>query len=78
MTPFASQDFGFHREDRRAPDPASADPAASWALVPQMFRALRPLPSPWEERFGPLKAGVVDDLVVVGQFGQSLDGRVAT
>lgn len=43
-----------------------------------MFRALEPLPAPWEERFGPLRAGAVDDLVVVGQFGQSLDGRVAT
>lgn len=52
--------------------------ADGWAMVPQMFRALRPLPAPWEERFGPLKAGAVDDLVVVGQFGQSLDGRVAT
>jgi riboflavin-specific deaminase-like protein len=78
MTPFASQDFGFHGDDRRAPDRASADLAAGWAMVPEMFRALRPLPSPWEERFGPLKAGAVDDLVVVGQFGQSLDGRVAT
>jgi diaminohydroxyphosphoribosylaminopyrimidine deaminase / 5-amino-6-(5-phosphoribosylamino)uracil reductase len=74
MTPFASQDFGFQGDDRRA----SADPAASWAMVPEMFRALRPLPPPWEERFGPLKSGAVDDLVVVGQFGQSLDGRVAT
>jgi riboflavin-specific deaminase-like protein len=78
MTPFASQDFGFHGDDRRAPDRASADLAASWAMVPEMFRALRALPPPWEERFGPLKAGAVDDLVVVGQFGQSLDGRVAT
>ncbi len=43
-----------------------------------MFRALEPLPAPWEERFGPLRSGAVDDLVVVGQFGQSLDGRVAT
>jgi riboflavin-specific deaminase-like protein len=43
-----------------------------------MFRAQEPLPPPWEERFGPLKTGAVDDLVVVGQFGQSLDGRVAT
>src|SRR6202035_3312609 len=53
----------------------------SWAAVPHMFRALQPrqpLPAPWEERFGPLRAGAVDDLVVVGQFGQSLDGRVAT
>jgi riboflavin-specific deaminase-like protein len=78
MTPFASQDFGFHGDDRRAPDRASADLAASWAMVPEMFRARRALPPPWEERFGPLKAGAVDDLVVVGQFGQSLDGRVAT
>jgi riboflavin-specific deaminase-like protein len=78
MTPFASQDFGFQGDDRRAPDRASADPAASWAMVPEMFRAHRPLPPPWEERFGPLKSGAVDDLVVVGQFGQSLDGRVAT
>jgi riboflavin-specific deaminase-like protein len=47
-------------------------------MGPDMFRARRALPPPWEERFGPLKAGAVDDLVVVGQFGQSLDGRVAT
>ena len=74
MTPFASQDFGFHGAADRAP----ADLADTWAMVPEMFRALRPLPPPWEERFGPLKSGAVDDLVVVGQFGQSLDGRVAT
>jgi riboflavin-specific deaminase-like protein len=43
-----------------------------------LFRTLQPLPAPWEERFGPLKSGAVDGLVVVGQFGQSLDGRVAT
>jgi riboflavin-specific deaminase-like protein len=36
------------------------------------------LPQPWEDIFGPLRAGRVDDLVVVGQIGQSLDGRVAT
>jgi riboflavin-specific deaminase-like protein len=28
--------------------------------------------------FAPLRAGTVDDLVVVGQIGQSLDGRTAT
>jgi riboflavin-specific deaminase-like protein len=28
--------------------------------------------------FGPLRTGRVDDLVVVGQIGQSLDGRIAT
>ena len=31
---------------------------------------------PWAEIFGPLRAGT--DLVVVGQIGQSLDGRIAT
>src|SRR5262249_32355080 len=30
------------------------------------------------EMFGPLQKGVVDDLVIVGQIGQSLDGRIAT
>jgi diaminohydroxyphosphoribosylaminopyrimidine deaminase / 5-amino-6-(5-phosphoribosylamino)uracil reductase len=50
----------------------------SWAVVPQAFRAGALLPSPWEELFGPLRAGAVDDLVVVGQVGQSLDGRIAT
>ena len=78
MTPFASQGFGFQADDCRAADRDSPDAADAWAMVPQMFRALRPLPAPWEERFGPLKTGAVDDLVVVGQFGQSLDGRVAT
>ena len=34
--------------------------------------------SKWEGIFGPLRAGQVDDLVVVGQIGQSLDGRAAT
>ena len=37
-----------------------------------------PLPQPWGELFGPLRTGATDDLVVVGQIGQSLDGRIAT
>jgi riboflavin-specific deaminase-like protein len=78
MAPFPAQDFGFPGDDLLAPGRAAVGTADSWCDVPQMFRALRPLPPPWEERFGPLKAGAVDDLVVVGQFGQSLDGRVAT
>jgi riboflavin-specific deaminase-like protein len=50
-----------------------------WEKVPTLFRASDAvLPSPWEERFGPLRRGVVDDLVVVGQIGQSIDGRIAT
>lgn len=79
MTGFQAQDFGFSADGRVRRDRAdAADPADSWACVPQMFRAQEPLPPPWEERFGPLRRGAVDDLVVVGQFGQSLDGRVAT
>jgi diaminohydroxyphosphoribosylaminopyrimidine deaminase / 5-amino-6-(5-phosphoribosylamino)uracil reductase len=51
----------------------------SWAFVPESFRSMAvPLPVPWEAVFGPLRAGTVDDMVVVGQLGQSLDGRVAT
>ena len=36
------------------------------------------LPQVWADLFGPLRQGAVDDLVVVGQVGQSLDGRLAT
>ena len=51
----------------------------SWAPIPEAFRALTfPLPRPWEGLFGPLRHGRIDDLVVVAQIGQSLDGRVAT
>jgi riboflavin-specific deaminase-like protein len=50
-----------------------------WADVPALFRrAALPLSAPWEEIFGPLRIGKVDDLVIVGQIGQSLDGRMAT
>src|SRR3974390_922272 len=73
MTQFQAEDFGFAADDR-----GRADAPDSWCPVPQRFRAQKPLPSPGEELFGPLKTGAVDDLVVVGQFGQSLDGRVAT
>ncbi len=34
--------------------------------------------SRWDRIFGPLRSGQVDDLLVVGQIGQSLDGRAAT
>jgi diaminohydroxyphosphoribosylaminopyrimidine deaminase / 5-amino-6-(5-phosphoribosylamino)uracil reductase len=53
--------------------------AASWADVPKVFRELNgKLPMPWQEIFGPLRQGIRDDLVVVGQFGQSIDARIAT
>jgi riboflavin-specific deaminase-like protein len=50
-----------------------------WDEVPRMFRAANgPLPPPWQELFGPLRQGRADGLVVVGQFGQSIDARIAT
>jgi riboflavin-specific deaminase-like protein len=50
-----------------------------WAEFAQFFRdPARPLAPPWAELFGPLRTGTVDDLVVIGQIGQSLDGRIAT
>jgi riboflavin-specific deaminase-like protein len=50
----------------------------SWPAIPQRFRTAGPLPAPWRAIFGPLRKGIVDDLVVVGQFGQSIDARIAT
>jgi diaminohydroxyphosphoribosylaminopyrimidine deaminase/5-amino-6-(5-phosphoribosylamino)uracil reductase len=51
----------------------------SWLQVPHLLRArMAPLPAPWEEIFGSLRVGKIDDLVVIGQIGQSLDGRLAT
>lgn len=51
----------------------------SWSGVPDAFRAAdRPLPDHWEALFGPLRRSKIDDMVVVAQIGQSLDGRVAT
>src|SRR5262249_43281636 len=56
-----------------------SDAALSWAPVPKTFRAGDgSLPQPWEDIFGPLRKGAIDDLVLVGQCGQSIDARVAT
>jgi diaminohydroxyphosphoribosylaminopyrimidine deaminase / 5-amino-6-(5-phosphoribosylamino)uracil reductase len=60
------------------PSPGEQGNAASWPLVPSAIRLGGALPPPWEPLFGPIRTGNVDDLIVVGQFGQSLDGRVAT
>ena len=66
------------------PEPAdqtakSSQDAVSWASVPTLFRAGNgPLPAPWEALFGPLRRLGSDGLMVIGQLGQSLDGRIAT
>src|ERR1700674_1287957 len=49
-----------------------------WDEIPGTFRSAGLLPSHWEALFGPLRSGSVDDLLVVAQTGQSLDGRIAT
>ena len=55
------------------------DDGDSWAAFAQAFRnTAEPLPAPWDELFGPLRTARVDGLTVVGQIGQSLDGRIAT
>src|SRR6476661_3560818 len=61
------------------PTPGHADGFKGWAEFIDVFRATdRPLQGPWAELFAPLRHGTVDDLVIVGQIGQSLDGRIAT
>jgi diaminohydroxyphosphoribosylaminopyrimidine deaminase/5-amino-6-(5-phosphoribosylamino)uracil reductase len=53
--------------------------ASSWAQIPRTFRdADGSLPLPWKDMFGPLRQGTIDDLVLVGQCGQSIDARTAT
>ena len=61
-------------------DSSPADtPDDAWGQFAQFFRdPAKALPPPWGEVFGPLQSGTVDDLVVIGQIGQSLDGRIAT
>jgi riboflavin-specific deaminase-like protein len=51
----------------------------SWAEFIDLFRSsTRSLPVPWSELFGPLRAAGADGLMVIGQIGQTLDGRIAT
>jgi riboflavin-specific deaminase-like protein len=76
MPPEKAELDGDINEDFLRSDGASAD---SWAEFTKIFHSTaQPLPVPWGEVFGPLRAGMVDGLVVIGQIGQSLDGRIAT
>jgi diaminohydroxyphosphoribosylaminopyrimidine deaminase / 5-amino-6-(5-phosphoribosylamino)uracil reductase len=66
------------RLERAVPESGS-DANSSWARIPATFRMPHgSLPPPWEHIFGPLRHGLIDGLVVVGQCGQSIDGRIAT
>jgi riboflavin-specific deaminase-like protein len=60
--------------------PLSKSPSPDpWEDFSNIFRREhQPLPRAWADIFGPLRKGTVDDCVIVGQIGQSLDGRVAT
>jgi riboflavin-specific deaminase-like protein len=54
-------------------------PTDRWEdFVSQFRNGQQSLPQIWADLFGPLRKGAVDDLVIVGQLGQSLDGRIAT
>jgi diaminohydroxyphosphoribosylaminopyrimidine deaminase / 5-amino-6-(5-phosphoribosylamino)uracil reductase len=54
-------------------------PNDHWEDFVRLFRnGQQSLPQAWADLFGPLRRGAVDDLVIVGQLGQSLDGRIAT
>jgi diaminohydroxyphosphoribosylaminopyrimidine deaminase/5-amino-6-(5-phosphoribosylamino)uracil reductase len=66
------------RLERAVPESGS-DANSSWARIPATFRTSHgSLPPPWEHIFGPLRHSLIDGLVVVGQCGQSIDGRIAT
>ncbi len=57
-------------------EPAQQD---SWPNLLEAFtQATSPLPSKWAPIFGPLRRGGCDAMLVVGQLGQTLDGRIAT
>ena len=49
-----------------------------WTAVPQLIRSGGMLGEPWESLFGALRATPARGPMVVGQIGQSLDGRIAT
>ena len=63
--------------DEQSPIAEVAD-SSRWRSVPGLIRSGETLPQPWADIFGALARGKVDDLLVVAQCGQSLDGRVAT
>src|SRR5438309_717999 len=78
--PGSYKDNGSRREAEPASEGVTADVFdQTWGRIARTFRdSDHPLPAPWQEIFGPLRAGIRDGLMVVGQFGQSIDARIAT
>jgi diaminohydroxyphosphoribosylaminopyrimidine deaminase/5-amino-6-(5-phosphoribosylamino)uracil reductase len=67
------------QDGRTSQAPGAVGTRDPWAEFVDIFRySAAPLPPPWGDLFGPLRSGAIDDLTVVGQIGQSLDGRIAT
>lgn len=51
----------------------------SWSKLLGAFSKMGVAPPPeWASIFGPLRAGARDAMMVLGQLGQTLDGRIAT
>jgi len=51
----------------------------SWPSLLEAFSHRTAVPPPeWAPIFGPLRTGARDAMMVVGQLGQTLDGRIAT
>src|SRR5262249_14878622 len=65
-------------ESMNAHSLSEARRSEAWEGVPAAFRTGAALPPPWDELFGPLQVGSTDELMVLGQLGQTLDGRIAT
>jgi diaminohydroxyphosphoribosylaminopyrimidine deaminase / 5-amino-6-(5-phosphoribosylamino)uracil reductase len=74
------QDIGGHKVlmDTDAKSFELSDCEEDWLQIRDVLRKNGPLPDRWEALFGTLRAGTKDDIVVIGQIGQSIDGRVAT
>jgi hypothetical protein len=70
--------FDYHVQNSDFPSATIASPDPWEDFVTLFRKGQQPLPQAWADLFGPLRSGKVDDLVVVGQLGQSLDGRIAT
>jgi len=61
-----------------ASDPLQQDDYVWYEALAAIRAGRRSDASRWDGIFGALHCGQVDDILVVGQIGQSLDGRAAT